>query len=191
MARPILHNDDVRAQLLEEAAALVAARGVAAVSLRDIAAAAGTSTTAIYSLFGGKQELLTAVVDDGFVSFAASQSEAAPDGLLALGRAYRRWALEHPSLYSLMFTGSLGTYIDCPPTPEVASDAITPLLTAVSGGLAAISSTEPPSAVAGAVWGQVHGLVGLELANAPLPGGTWTQAYETALQGIVRAYFEM
>ncbi|ALE07851.1 TetR family transcriptional regulator [Arthrobacter sp. ERGS1:01] len=190
MARPILHNDEVRSRLLEEAAALVAARGVALVSLRDIASAAGTSTAAIYSLFGGKRELLTAVVDDGFASFAASQAAAAPEGLLSLGRAYRRWALEHPSLYSLMFTGSLGGVVDCPPTPEVANDAISPLVAAVTSGLSASGSAEPPAAVAGAIWGQVHGLVGLELANTPLPGGDWAQAYEVALRGIARAYLE-
>ncbi|MGA7205961.1 MAG: TetR/AcrR family transcriptional regulator [Specibacter sp.] len=189
MARPIIHNDEVRSRLLEKAAALVAASGVAAVSLRDIAAAAGTSTTAVYSLFGGKQELLTAVVDDGFVSFAASQVGAAPQGLLALGRAYRHWALEHPALYSLMFAGSLGTYVGCPPSPGVANDAIAPLLAAVIGALVATDSVEPAPAVAVAIWGQVHGLVSLELANTPLPGGTWEQAYEAALRGIARAYF--
>ena len=99
-------DETLRRRLLDSAASLIARDGAAFVSLRSIAATAGTSTTAVYSLFGGKAELLTAVLDDGFASFAASQQEAAAAGLEALGRAYRTWALEHPILYGLMFGGS-------------------------------------------------------------------------------------
>src|SRR6478735_1068755 len=107
MARPVVHDDALRRRLLDTAASLIARDGAAGVSLRGLAAAAGTSTTAVYSLFGGKAELLSAVLDDGFASFAASQQEAAAGGLEALGRAYRAWALEHPVLNGLMFGGSL------------------------------------------------------------------------------------
>lgn len=189
MARPITHTEELRSRLLAEAVRLVASKGVAVLSLRDVAAAAGTSTTAIYSLFGGKRELLSAVVDDGFRSFAGAQKRAAPQGLLALGRAYRDWALAHPLVYSLMFAGSAGSVVDCSPDQDAAEAAMGPLLDAVLAALAARPAEgSPQTAVAAAIWGQVHGLVSLELAGTPPPGGSWAEAYEVALAGIARAW---
>lgn len=190
MARPIVHNAELRSRLLDAAASLVADGGVAALSLRDVAAGADTSTSAIYSLFGGKQELLSAVIDEGFRSFAAAQAEAAPDGLLSLGRAYRKWALSRPVLYSLMFPGAHGAVVECPPTLNFSHEAMEPLMAAVSALVEAKPAAGPPVAVATAVWGQVHGLVSLELSGVGLPADAWADAYETALAGIARAYLD-
>ncbi|MEV7647667.1 TetR-like C-terminal domain-containing protein [Arthrobacter sp. NPDC089319] len=186
MARPLLHDETLRRTLLDTAAAKIARDGAAAVSLRSIAAAAGTSTTAVYSLFGGKAALLTAVLDDGFASFAASQQQAASAGLEALGRAYRTWALEHPVLYGLMFGGSLAGQVPCQPTPGAAEPSIAPLFAAVAAALPAASDDEIASMV-GVVWGQVHGLVSLELAGAPAAGWSWAAAYDAALVRIGRS----
>lgn len=189
MARPVVHDQQVQQRLLDVTAELVDREGPARVTLRDVAAAAQTSTTAIYSLFGGKAQLLTAAVDDGFRSFGESQKEAAKDGLLGLGRAYRVWALEHPALYRLMFGGALAAYVDCSPTPEVASDSMLPLLKAV---MAAQSTgtlgKEDPNVVAMAIWGQVHGLVSLELAQMNDPATDWAGIYEAALGSVARAW---
>ncbi len=188
MARPILHDDALRLRLLETTAELMAKRGVAGVSLRDVATASETSVTAIYSLFGGKQELLAAVVDDGFRSFGASQHAAENEGLLALGYAYRDWALEHPALYSLMFSGSLGAPFDTFPTPDVAGDAIEPLMRTVASALDAHPAEEHPFSAAMAIWGQVHGVVSLELASGAAPGNDWGAIFAVAMRGIARAY---
>ena len=146
----------------------------------SIAATAGTSTTAVYSLFGGKAELLTAVLDDGFASFAASQQEAAAAGLEALGRAYRTWALKHPVLYGLMFGGSLASQVPCRPTPGAAEPSIAPLFAAALPGAA----DDEIASMVGVVWGQVHGLVSLELAGAPAAGWSWDAAYDAAIGQI-------
>lgn len=186
MARPIAHDETLRRRLLDTAAALIARDGAASVSLRTIAATAGTSTTAVYSLFGGKAELLTAVLDDGFASFAASQQEAAAGGLEALGRAYRTWALEHPILYGLMFAGPLAGQVPCQPTPAAAEPSIMPLFSAVAAALPGAADHEIASMV-GVVWGQVHGLVALELAGAPAAGWTWDEAYDAAIRKLGRS----
>ncbi len=148
MARPVVHDQHVQDRLLAVTAELVDREGgPARVTLRDVAAAAETSTTAIYSLFGGKAQLLTAAIDDGFRSFGESQRAAAKDGLPGLGRAYRIWALEHPALYRLMFGGALAAYVDCSPTPAVASDSMLPplveaVVAAQSAGI--LARTTPP-----------------------------------------------
>ncbi len=186
MARPLLHDETLRRRLLDTAASRIARDGAASVSLRSIAAAAGTSTTAVYSLFGGKAELLTAVLDDGFASFTASQQQASAGGLEALGRAYRTWALEHPVLYGLMFGGSLAGQVPCRPTPGAAEPSIAPLFAAVAAALPGAPEDEVASMV-GVVWGQVHGLVSLELAGAPAAGWSWEAAYDAALGQIGRS----
>lgn len=191
MARPIVHDATLRGTLLATAAHQIAELGHGNLVLRDVAAAAATSTSAIYSLFGGKTQLLTAVIEEALASFGRSQREAAPAGLAALGRAYRAWALDHPALYGLMFGSASAAGMKCHPADDIAASAIGPLHTTVAAALERRGSTEPPQLVAAAIWGQVHGLVALELARARIPGDApWDEAYETALRGIVRLYGE-
>ncbi|WP_458780980.1 TetR/AcrR family transcriptional regulator [Arthrobacter sp. D3-16] len=189
MARPVVHNDSLRQQLLAVTADLVDRDGPAKVTLRDVASAAGTSTTAVYSLFGGKSQLLTAVVDDGFASFRDLQVAAAPGGLRELGVAYRMWALEHRALYRLMFGGALAAYVDCRPTPEVAAGAMQPLINAVAAAQSeGVLLPAPVEMVAFAIWGQVHGVVSLELAQVGPPEADWAAAYNAALDAIGRGW---
>jgi len=189
MARPIVHTDSLRQELLAVTAELVDRDGPARVTLRDVAAAASTSTSAVYSLFGGKSQLLTAVVDDGFRSFHDSQAAAAAGGLQGLGVAYRLWALEHQALYRLMFGGALAAYVDCQPSPEAAADAMAPLMNAVASAQKAGTLLEAPvEMVAFAIWGQVHGLVSLELAKVGPPDTDWAAAYRAALDAVGRGW---
>ncbi|KRE53101.1 TetR family transcriptional regulator [Arthrobacter sp. Soil736] len=189
MARPVVHNDSLRQDLLAATADLVDREGPARVTLRDVASAAQTSTSAVYSLFGGKSQLLTAVVDDGFRSFRDSQVAAAPGGLHALGVAYRIWALEHEALYRLMFGGALAAYADCQPSPDAAADAMAPLIEAVaSAQTAGTLLMAPVDVVASAIWGQVHGLVSLELAHVGSPATDWAAVYASALDAVARGW---
>jgi AcrR family transcriptional regulator len=190
MARPVVHDDSVRARLLDVTAELVDREGPDRVTLREVAASAGTSTTAVYSLFGGKAELLTAVVDGGFTSFAQSQRRAADGGLRALGVAYREWALAHPALYRLMFGsgGRPGERASVAPTPEVADAAMAPLREAVAEGQRSGQLREAPLEIAAmAIWGQVHGLVSLELACVE-PAADWGEIYAQAIDAVGRAW---
>lgn len=189
MARPVVHNDSLRQDLLAVAADLIDRDGPARVTLRDVASAAATSTSAVYSLFGGKSQLLTAVVDDGFRSFRDSQLAAADGGLEALGVAYRTWALEHRALYRLMFGGALAAYTDCQPSPDAASDAMQPLMDAVASAQSAgVLVQAPVDLIAVAIWGQVHGIVSLELAQMGHPDADWAAVYRSALDAVARGW---
>lgn len=189
MARPIAHDDALRSRLLVTAAELVDRDGPARVGLRQIAAAAGTSTTAVYSLFGGKAQLLSAIVDSGFASFGGAQREAAAEGLRGLGAAYRVWALAHPALYRLMFGGALAAYAECAPDPAIADDAMEPLRRAIADGQDAGQLRRAPvEEAATVIWAQVHGLVSLELAGVGSPDADWDGAYEAGLDAVTRAW---
>src|SRR5215813_4673797 len=110
MGRPREHGATERAALLEAAAGILGAEGAAAVTVRRVADEAGTTTRAVYALFGDKDGLLRAL----FVVAAETMRrhhEAVPvqddpiQELMALAGAYRLAALEQPHLYGL-FIGS-------------------------------------------------------------------------------------
>lgn len=143
--------------------------GPESLSLRRLAEDVGTSTSAVYTLFGGKAELIGAVAHEAEAGFTTAQREAAaaaPDPhamLLAIGRAYRAWALAHPDLYQVMFGGRVPIAERGGPTPR----GFLPLLSCVTalqeGGH--FSRDVPAASVAFSVWSCVHGYVSLELAG--------------------------
>lgn len=101
------HDDALAFELVAAATRALEAGGAAALSLRALTAATGTTTQAVYSLFGGKRGLLDAVLAEGFASLGARLGAVAPDrdpvrALTDLAVAYRAWALEHPALYAAM-----------------------------------------------------------------------------------------
>ncbi|CAM2906211.1 TetR/AcrR family transcriptional regulator [Skermania piniformis] len=112
----------MRARLLEAAAALLAEQGPNALSTRRIAAAAETSTMAVYTQFGSIDALVRAVVDEGFQrladAFAACPNSLDPVADIArIGLAYVANARRNPNLYQVMFsTASLGRFR--PVTPQ-------------------------------------------------------------------------
>jgi AcrR family transcriptional regulator len=82
--------------------------GPEAIQARAVAAQAGTSTQALYTVFGGVPGLIETVVADGFARFGAHVA-AVPETAdpvadhFTKGGAYCDWALAHPQLYRLMF----------------------------------------------------------------------------------------
>jgi AcrR family transcriptional regulator len=109
MARPRTRDyDELRRDLLDAAGRLLAQEGPQALSTRRAAQEVGTSTTAVYNLFGGKAGLLRELFLTGFGRLAQEFAAVPRDGdpetdLMALGYAYRAAALANPHLYELMF----------------------------------------------------------------------------------------
>lgn len=107
--RPVLrpHDEALAAELVAAATHALEAGGPSALSVRSLAGATGTTTQAIYSLFGGKAGLLDAVLAEGYAALAAQLAAVEPDrdpvqALVDLAGAYRAWALSHPALYGAM-----------------------------------------------------------------------------------------
>src|SRR4051794_38697456 len=102
LPRPRTHDEALRAKLLSQAQATLSTHGASGLSLRTLARDCGTSTTAVYSLFGGKRGLLTALFDDAFGRLAQLLAGVRPGadppaGLGALAVAYRRGGLARPA----------------------------------------------------------------------------------------------
>ncbi|RRJ88840.1 TetR/AcrR family transcriptional regulator [Gulosibacter macacae] len=99
------HHGDVRAAFLRRTAEIITASGVAAVSMRAIAADIGVSHAAPRHHFGSRDGLLTALAAEGFNLMAAKmQAVREREGsYLEIGVAYVEFALEHPGHFAVMF----------------------------------------------------------------------------------------
>jgi AcrR family transcriptional regulator len=164
--------------LLGVARTLLATEGLGKLSTRRIAQQAGTSTTAIYSLFGGKDGLMEALYLDGFdrleSALRASLSEVSTgDGLhrplqriALLNRQYRAFALEHPHDYAVMFERGIPDFQPSPAARLRAWQSLRPLMESIQdaqrGGVLLHHSTED---LAMKLWVASHGVVSLELAG--------------------------
>lgn len=189
MPRPKLYDDDLRARLIATAADHIAAGGPGGLSLRRVADEAGTSTNAVYAVFGGKDGLVMAVAAEAQASFGAAQRDAVAgddpgEDLRALGLAYRRWAVEHASLYAVMFGGRVPRPADC------ADDGLAPLLDVVQRiADAGLLVGDDVRAAALAIWAATHGTVALELALWPdQPEERSAAEFARQLDALTRAW---
>lgn len=196
MPRPKIHDEVLRDRLLDAAARTVSTDGVTALSLRSLAAEAGTSTSAVYALFGGRPELVQALYLRAFSGFGEAQ-RAVPvtddplADLLALGRGYRNWALGHRHLYAIMFGGALAGIEPDQASLEQCRSTMDPLLVAVSRGVTnGLLGHGTVEAIATAIWAGVHGAVSLELTAGllALPRPALDAQYEALLASILRGW---
>lgn len=170
------HTEDLGTRLVDEAGRILSTEGAGALSLRRLAAATGTSTMAVYTLFGDKQGLVAAMYRAGFERLGATLREAvgaADDPLTALanlGLAYRQAALANPHLYDLMFGRPVASYEPDAETKAVADAAYRPLVDGVqrcldAGAMVANPSDGAAERIAFYLWAVSHGMVSLELAG--------------------------
>jgi AcrR family transcriptional regulator len=102
------------AEIKDTARRLLVGGGPAAISLRAIARDMGMTAPAIYRYFASLDALAVELVTDFFDELgqtvesaavqAAAQGDAGPvERIAVMARAFRRWSLDHPSEFALMF----------------------------------------------------------------------------------------
>jgi AcrR family transcriptional regulator len=167
------HDQDLATRLVDEAGRILADEGVGALTLRKLAARSGTSTMAVYTLFGDKQGLLAAMHNEGFARLGAAMERAVAQvyddplsALAALGMAYREVALANPHLYNLMFGGAVPGFVPDPTSQAAADATFTPLVTAVQRCLdAGVLAGAAAETIAGYLWAVSHGVVSLAISG--------------------------
>ena len=169
MARPRTHDEALKLRLLDEAGRLLVAEGPAGLTVRRLAELSGTSPSAVYSLFGDKWGLVEEMFNEGFRRLSQRFAELEPTSdpvadLLALGEAFRTGALANPHLYDLMFDCPFPEFHPAEPNATAALGTFTALVSAVQrcldvGGVGGGDAMQ----LALFLFGQVHGLTGLEL----------------------------
>lgn len=131
-------RDATVAEIKATARRLLVEQGADAVTLRAIAREMGMTAPALYRYFASHEELLGAVCADLLAELTGSLEQARdevgtddPVGRLgAACRAFRRWALEHPREFQLVFASPSGSLMDphatpCPPPAAgEAADAV-------------------------------------------------------------------
>src|SRR5271169_4197291 len=109
MGRPREHDVGTATALLEAAERTLQNEGADALSVRRVAVEAGTSTRAVYSLFGSREGLVVALGDRAFailgggVAALPLTDDPAADLVDAAVRVFRPFALEHASLFRIAF----------------------------------------------------------------------------------------
>jgi AcrR family transcriptional regulator len=160
------------ANLIEAAARLLAEEGPLALSTRRLAAAVGTSTMSVYTHFGGMDDLVRAMVHEGFERLnsrmgAVAATDDPVSDVAALGIAYRANALDHRHLYTVMFGGSsLGGFSLTDDDRQYGRFTLEFLINAVLRCMES-GRFRPGDAhlVAHQMWIALHGLVTLELGG--------------------------
>ncbi len=173
------HHGDLRQALLDAALAIVSARGLSSLTLREVARQAGVSHNAPYHHFADKAELVVALTVDGFQTLeralrsAYEQTEGtAMARTLAIGGAYLRFALDNPAVFRLLFRPELrqssrdgGGWDE---TVEHAADAtVQVLLRGIDAAqqVGALRTETPVEILALTLWSTMHGLTVLLLDN--------------------------
>jgi AcrR family transcriptional regulator len=164
---PKLADPGVRTALIEAAARLVAEGGREALTIRRLAAEVGTSTMAVYTHYGGMDDLMREMRKEGFMRLAAfaravPQTRDPVADLSALGWAYCANAITNPHLYRVMFFDSdIDTDV-----AQAGLSAFEPLVTTTKRCIEA-GRFDPADEwrLALQLWTMAHGIVTLVLAG--------------------------
>lgn len=158
-----------RERFLQAALTILVEQGVAGLTVRGLAGAAGSSTISVYTKFGGRTGVLDGLYErtfellrDQVAQLPPISGDALPD-VLAFGRMYREFALESPARYAFMFERSVPGYEPDPDLRLIAErDTCDQLVTRVRP---AVHTDDEADEAGYLVWTTMHGLISLELTN--------------------------
>jgi AcrR family transcriptional regulator len=193
MGRPRTHDIATGEALLDAAERVIAADGLGAVSVRSLSDEAGTTTRAVYSLFGSKDGLIAALGARAFDRLGAAV-EAVPTtedpaaDLVEAGLAFRRLLVGHPALFLVGIQQS-GT------TPEQATHiraASARAWTVLRGRVVRMQERQQLGSwrvddAATAFHALCEGLAAVELRGL-LPARTADRQWHDALTALVRGF---
>lgn len=160
-----------RERLCEAATGLFAEKGVAGVTMREIAAKLGVSAMTPYRYFHDKDDILAAVRARAFDRFAATLEEAydgpgtIPERSMRKRHAYIRFALEQRDCYRLMFDLSQPGEETYPDLHRAMTRARATMSSHVRDLVAAGLLFGDPELIGYVFWASMHGVISLELAG--------------------------
>jgi AcrR family transcriptional regulator len=168
-------RQEIRIRFIDAARELFVARGVEAVTMREVAKRTAYSPTALYLHFADKEALLRAVCDTDFLALAQSFRDVIDisdpiERLSVLGESYALFALAHPNHYRLMFMTPRPC---CDPQNSaiqqgnLQQDAYAQLKEMVRLAFVADcfrDELDDPEIIAQTIWAGIHGVCSLQIA---------------------------
>ena len=152
------------------------------------------STINVYSRFGGKDGVIEQLYISGFKRLI-NELEAVPittdvvGDIFQLARAYRVFALTHPTYYGVMFRTSIPTFVPTEEAGALAVQALRPLATRVTEGLRSGVFQGPPGStpttIASWLWASCHGMLNLEHLGVASRLVSWREVYVLGLQNAL------
>lgn len=147
--------------------------GASGLSLRSVARELGMSVAGLYRYFDTRDALLLQLVEEGFddlgTALRAVTADSPDDLLRQRLHTYRRWALDHPRVFNLLFTDPIPDFVAPPegPTDHAVRRALGALMEPF-GILLGVDPARPSRALSHAmveIWSLAHGFVMLEVFN--------------------------
>jgi AcrR family transcriptional regulator len=185
---------ELRDQLLQVAVETLAADGVAGLTTRRVAQRAGTSTPAVYELFGDKAGLVRAVFFEGFRRLgrrlaALPETDDPRADVVALADGFRAFAREHPVLVEVMFSRPFADFDPVPAEAEAGREVRELIVGRVGRGVDAGTWAGDPTDVAHALFCLVQGLAAAEATQrlgttAASVDRRWALAVGALLDGL-------
>jgi AcrR family transcriptional regulator len=164
------HHGDLSRSLLQEAVRTIEKGGVSALTLRTVGERLGVSRTALYRHFADKSALLAAVATEGFRTLRLQTHEAwekhgaGRKGFEAMGVAYVRFAVAHPSHYRVMFGGYVRDAASGSDLAKEGQGAFQVLVDAIIAQQRdGLIRRDDPLALAQYIWATVHGIAMLAI----------------------------
>jgi AcrR family transcriptional regulator len=143
-------RSELTAEITAAARRQLADVGAAGLSLRAVAREVGMVSSAVYRYFPSRDELLTRLIIDGYDDLGAAAESADDPGSaplerwLAVCRAVRAWARQHPHEYALLYGSPVPGY-RAPKDTVPAASRVGVVLGRILGD-AARSGALPPAA---------------------------------------------
>ena len=198
MGRPKTYDEALRNRLLDEASKMLSSEGYRAVSLRTVTNRAGTSTNAVYTLFGSKEALMAEVIlrdlDRNLAPVTENEGQEDIEAeLLRLTREIRAIALADPNVFNGAFEamaeareeGSLTDRIN-PEVRKIDERLFQPLLSLCEK----ISESNHdinwnPERMAITLWASLHGYIVLETAGVlPAEGEALDEIFDELVYSL-------
>lgn len=195
--RRLQQKENLRQTILRAAAELFVENGYEGFSMRKVAEKIGYSATTIYRYYENKDDVLFAIITDGFREFSnqlksAAKNVADPvERVEAIGRAYIYFGLKNPVYYQLMFMQRS----DLLQQPFEKDGVVTPLqsFTILRQAVESLENrpaiSKNPEHYSSVLWALVHGVTSLAINGVPQFSGDLLKknidaALEVGIKGL-------
>lgn len=191
--RPALTDEEVahsRAEVCRVAEGLFASHGVEGVTMRQIAAELGWSSTTAYRYFRNKEEILAAVRAAAFNRFCdvieeATRSSSDPrKSARAVGEAYIGFALKNSAAYRMMFDVNQADVTGNPDLTEALARAHRTMVAYATPLIEMGILSGEAKAVGQMLWAAAHGLVMLRLSGIVSSDAALRKLHEQTMSAL-------